>query len=183
MNATSKNPRLNVNMINREYLEHLDNIFGILSRGVSIKSTAEQAAKYDKSNGWNKGAKAENYHDKYRFTTSTHPDFKELRKWYDSGAKLWPEDLELTPLVLKHWYVGDGTFTQQGQIRISMVKEKENKDKVASYFSKAGLPEMNGWTEFGESRCSAIWNQSEAEELFEYMGEPVDGFKYKWPEQ
>lgn len=31
-------------------------------------------------------------------------------KWYPKGIKVVPRDLRLTPLVLLHWYIGDGSF-------------------------------------------------------------------------
>jgi len=33
--------------------------------------------------------------------------------------------------------------------------------------------------EDGSWRCSAVWNVSESQELFDYMGEPIKGFGYK----
>jgi len=46
--------------------------------------------------------------DIYRLTTTPHEKFSELRGWYSSGQKRFPNDLELDPLILKMWYVTDG---------------------------------------------------------------------------
>jgi hypothetical protein len=54
-------------------------------------------------------AKEERYHDTYIIWTRTHPYFEDLReRWYPDGDKQFPDDLELTPLRAKLWYLCDG---------------------------------------------------------------------------
>jgi len=175
--------RLDVSMTTPEYLEYLDDIFGYLSRGVSVKDTSTERAIRDRQNEFNPNAEADNYQDIYRWYTSCHPAFDKFRAWYESGKKVWPEDIDLTPTVLRHLYSGDGSLHKDNQVRISMPNEKGNEKKVERYFERAGLPTPLDWYGEGENHHSALWSPTDSEILFDYMGEPVVGFKYKWPKQ
>jgi hypothetical protein len=177
-----KNGHLTVNIIKRPYLEYLDEVFSGLSNGVQLERTAEES--FEQSGGMFRTS-VENFNDIYQFRTKAHKEITPYREWYSSGKKVWPDDIEMTPTVLKHWYCCDGSYNTSGghrSIRIGMKNEKNNKEKVDSYFSERGLPtpyynepdtKING--------CTAEWGNLDSDELFEYMGEPIDGFKYKWP--
>jgi len=196
INKGGKNPYLQCSMITKEYLEYLDNIFGVLSTGVRLRQTAEESAQFSRNSGFRPNAKKENYHDMYTLQTCHLPQLDEFSSWYDSGEKVWPMNIELTPTVLKHWYVGDGCYQNNGTkdcIKIGLSNEKMNEEKVSSYFKKVGLPSPNRWSitvqnENGRSyeNCQAKWNVEESYKLLEYMlkdgyGIP-NGFEYKWPE-
>lgn len=174
------NARYHVKMTNKKYLEYIDSVLGIVSTGVQLNKNAEEAAKAKRDSGFRPDAKAENYSAIYRVRSIKHPAFNEFAKWYNSGSKVWPADLELTPRVLKHLYVGDGTLRKNGKrISIAMYNERDNKEKVENYFSEKGLPEPDRW-HTDHKRCHATWDKSGTSELLDYMGGPPPGFEYKW---
>lgn len=180
------NNRLCLEMINKEYLEYLDSFFGVLSTGVRLKETAEKSAKKARMSGFRPNASPDNYHDVYQWQVRSHPELEEYGRWYKSGKKIWPKNIELTAEVLKSLYVGDGTYNcKNRQLSIALDKESENKYKVASYFLNTGLPEPK-WSEprgeSGRKMCRIYWSCSDADELFKYMGSPPPGFGYKWPD-
>jgi len=174
-------PRLKVVTINREYLEYLDDIFDVFSTSnISCYRTAQQS----KDSTSLKRFEGSNYSDQYTWTSRSLPELKEWAKWYSSGTKVWPDDIELTPTVLKHLHAGDGSLHKENRVvTIYLSNEKDNKDKVNSYFKNANLPEPI-WEEQkrrdGSISARIRWNKSESEELLEYMGEPVKGHEYKW---
>lgn len=181
------NPFFQVTMVTEEYLEHLDSQFPVLGIGVSCIEVAESKAKKMRERGY-EGASAENYSDVYRWTTRTNPHFERFEGWYSSGEKVWPEGIDLTPTVLKHWYCGDGHFANSGTARymkIIMNNEIDNKEKVERYFKEGPGVEVSNWSDFtydsGRRQCSAEFNVAESETLFKYMGDPLPGFEYKWP--
>jgi hypothetical protein len=180
---TNKNPRLKVVMVSKNYLEYLDNIFGCLSTGVKFKQTAAESAQDCKDRGFSPNAKEENYSDVYELYTASLPEFNDF-DWYKSGKKVWPKDIKLTPTVLKHWFVCDGSFNNI--ISFTTSKEVENIDKIDMYFERVGLPSPSNYytkvQKYNDNKyCKISFNQSESEELFEYMGEPLPDFGYKWP--
>lgn len=45
----------------------------------------------------------------YQLYSPAYEDFKiERIRWYPKGLKIVPNDLVLTPLILSHWFAGDG---------------------------------------------------------------------------
>lgn len=188
ISRSSKNPSLSVGMISENYLKHLDYEFGVFGCGVELMHTAEEGAKKNRESGFRENAKACNYSDVYLFRTRNHPELDEFAQWYSSGEKVWPEDIELTPTVLKHWYCGDGHWDNrrsQNHIEISMDNEVENTDKVEKMFTNVGLPKPT-WSicdsEYGK-RCIARFTIDQSHNLWEYMGKPLPDFKYKWPSE
>lgn len=173
-------PALRANMTNQEYLSWLDSQFPYIGRGVVLQASAEKQAEYaEQSFG-------ENFDtcDIYRWRTSSHQAFTPLLAWYESGNKVWPDDIELTPTVLKHWYCGDGCLKSQNQVTIAMSNELGNEGKVEEYFTSVGLPKPTWESHKSSNRNTwvliARWSVSESKELLDYMGKPLPGFEYKW---
>jgi hypothetical protein len=190
INNNSKNCSLQIKTITPNYLENLDTLFRCMGRGVKLKRTSKEAAKQNRERGFDANAKEENYSDVYFWSTRSHPKFNEFREWYSSGEKIWPEDIELTPTVLKHWYVGDGNYNNyysNNQIRIASSNEIENEEKISEYFTHVGLPKPSNFNTYerksGGNSGYISWNVEDSKELFEYMGEPLPDFEYKWPEE
>jgi hypothetical protein len=172
---------LQVNITESQYLGYLDDIFGILSTSnIHVTRTAEEVAEHTVKTGFSDSATQESCKDVYNWRTRNHPVFNEYRKWYSSGSKVFPDDILLSPVVLKHWYCCDGnlnTHENRGTVRIGLSNEFENKKKIESYFIKSGLPKPS-WDK------NQIWFRvGESEELLEYMGDPLPGFEYKWPDR
>jgi hypothetical protein len=182
-----KNPHIKIDSITEEYLREIETVFGPLSNGVNLHTTGDEQYGMIGDGGFD-GAKKENFNDQYRFSTSSHPEFKQYRDWYSSGKKVWPDNIELTPTVLKHWYCGDGSMKKSGTSRgftISLANERKNRGKVSSYFTDVDLPEPNRWRvserKDGSLKCDAEWNVKESKLLWDYIGKPPSGFEYKWP--
>jgi len=161
-----RNPSLRINITRREYVEYLSNKFDIMSCNITTTDTDNK-----------------NHSRIYSWRTRNTPQLSKFADWYNSGEKVFPSDIDLTPTVLKHWYVCDGNYNnsnQQRRIRISMLNEKDEKDKIESYFSKSCDINNFYWDE-SSNRCDLVFNVDTTEQLFNYMGEPLPGFKYKWP--
>lgn len=187
----SKNAHIDVQMTNRKYLEYLDDLFGCLTTGVKLAKTAEEVAKASSADDFNEYDDPDAYADLYRLRTRNHPALNVYDSWYETGEKVWPSSIELTPTVLKHWYVGDGTydereFANSSTIAFSVVNESRNQEKVDALFDEVGLPTPSWYPyecESGRMTCRISWNCEESVELFEYMGAPLPGFQYKWTDE
>jgi hypothetical protein len=194
LDHSSKNPRINCRSIEVEFLEHLDDKFGSLSSGVTLERTSKQLANNSSSTLPNRSTLAEDYNDVYAWNTRKHPELSSYMLWYDSGNKVFPDNIRLTPNVLTYWYVCDGSLSvrktktsETYTIKISIANERNNIDKIYSYFQQSGLPEPNRSHKFerdnGTIGCNIEWNKDESSELLRYMCGPVPGYEYKFPDQ
>lgn len=161
------NPRLVVDMCNEEFIKWLADEFGELA--INLQSWEPER---------------EEWNEVWRFQTRRLPELQRWAEWYGTDGKVFPPDVALTPLVLKMWYVSDGDrdYVPRGRdgLRIAMNKERGNEEKIEAYFEDAGLPTPNSW-DHHDGACRARWGGDDAEELWEYMGDAPEGFKYKWP--
>ena len=161
-----RNPSLRINITEREYLEYLSKVFGSMSCNITSTELSD-----------------DNHSTVYSWRTRNNPNLSQFEEWYSSGEKVFPEHLELTPTVLKHWYACDGNYNtsnNQRRIRISMLNEKNNTDKIESYFTTyCGVSRFH-W-DGSENRCDLVFTVDTTEKIFDYMGEPLPGFEYKWP--
>jgi hypothetical protein len=109
--------------------------------------------------------------------TRTHPYFNELRQWYESGKKRFPDDLSLTPQLTKLWYASDGYLDvgQWGRPRLEIKARNENDrtEFLLDLFREHGFDPLY-------IRNEIRFTCDETEQLIEWMGEPPPGFEYKW---
>lgn len=190
IDTCNKNPIIDIEMISPNYLEYLDEQFGCLTTGVSLKKTAAESAQHNRDREFSPNAKEENYSDMYRLRSRTHPELQEFADWYSSGEKVWPEDIELTPTVLKHWYCGDGHWHNSEAnncISIAMANEISNTNKIDEIFRNVGIQAPSNYSSSerkgGSFTCNADFTVEQSKELWEYMGKPLPDFEYKWPER
>lgn len=184
-----KNARVMVKMISRNYLRYVDRMFGVLGSSIRLNSTAEEAAEMCRKSGFAENPQVGNYSDVYIWGTRCHPEIQEFVDWYETGEKAFPEDIELTPTVLRHWYVGDGHYLQNDSdhIFITMCNEVDRTDNVECMFERADLPTPCNWSirpqqKGGGMACAAYWSKKGTVDLFEYMGHSLPDFGYKFPD-
>jgi len=186
-----KNPVIRCNMTSKKYLKYIDKVFGCFSTGVSLKRTAKENMRHNKDNNvFITNGNVEDYSNLYSWNSRSHPELKKWKEWYSTGEKIWPKDIKLTPTVLKHWYCGDGHWdnkNSKNRIVIAMSNEIDNTKKVSQMFESVGLPSPSNYNvserKDGSKGCKAEWTVDQSEELWEYMGEPLPDFYYKWPER
>lgn len=185
VNHGANNSCIRANMINREFLDHLDQVFGVLSLGTDLLRTAEEEAARNRDRGFSEHADPDNYSDIYHWESRRHPEFDVFSEWYSSGKKEFPDDLELSPTSLSIWYSCDGCLTTdagEGSCMIALNNESGNKDKILSIFEKSPVPSPDRWYE-GETNTQIHWNVDSGLKMFSVMGDPVPGFEYKWTDR
>jgi len=152
INRGGKNPYLSVEMKSPNYLEYVSSMFPWISTGI-----------IDREDGI------------YRFDTRSVCALTEFAEWYSSGKKIFPENIDLTPIVLKHWYVCDGGLGGNGPYpMIAVTNEIDNKQKIECYFDSIGIDIR--W----KTHKLAV-RAHDVDSFFDYIGEPLPGFRYKWP--
>jgi hypothetical protein len=161
------NCRLVLKVCNQKFAEYIDQKLGVMSCGVSMVENAESIAN-------RLDTESENIvDDAYTMTTRRHPYFNQLREWYQTGKKTFPEDLELSSEMARMWYVCDGSLHQEGRAQIFSHNEKDRPEYIVSLFEQNGFsPNM--------SAANLYFSVSETPKFLEWISPPVEGYEYKW---
>jgi len=180
-----KNPYVLVAMTNDKYLDYLKQEFESLGKDVYLKQTAEESAEAMRNNGLRPNAKAKNYKPVYKWATRSHEDLKFFKQWYDGSDKIIPANFNLSPTVLRHWYVCDGHLQTKGnhyRCSIALTDQRKNRKAINKLFTEADLP-LPKWFERDtkNKRTEIVWNKEKSTEILKYMDFAPPGFDYKWP--
>jgi len=119
----------------------------------------------------------------YHFATRTYPELKEIYDlFYVNKKKLVPKTLSLSPVLVRQWYLGDG----------SLNRRKDKKENPTITFATNSFTE--GDVDFLVSKFISIGIKakkykgftinipySSLSTFFEYIGKcPIEIYKYKW---
>lgn len=115
---------------------------------------------------------------RYQFYTTSLEELNKFADWYSSGKKRYPDNLELTPELVRIWYCDDGTLQFSGantvSIRLCSDKEKDRIEWLQSLFQDEGFyPSV-------QTRGRLYFGVDEVEPLLDWMGGPPEGMEYKW---
>jgi hypothetical protein len=168
----NRNPtfRCTMKRSSHRYLEYLDEeIFPFL--GVGVEKVVRSGDKLS------------------RFYTRSNPNLKEYYKWYSTGEKVWPcDDIELTPTTMKHLFVGDGTYNTTTTHQYAVIiagNEYHRREDVKDMFSALDFGfTINSYYDdekYNGQHMTIQFTKEGTKELFDYMGEPLPSFEYKWP--
>lgn len=163
------NCQYSIGSINRDYLVFLqEELSNWLTNSIFLDSSCHN---YD------------NHSEYYKLTLRKHSIFNEMRKkWYKNGKKSFPDDLYINSTRLTHWYVTDGSLERRRgnarpRAKICNTLEEDDPSTIINLFEDIGIECR--YHQYGTFRM----NPDATEELFDYMGEPLPGFGYKWPER
>lgn len=174
----NQNSSFILGMTNKSFIDYISSELGWMASNISKSKTAHESAKQAVRSGFHTDAKGENYSDVYRLTTPSHPQLSEMREeWYSDGEKIYPKSLELTPRRLRLWYVTDGyRDDHSSRVTIGCKNEISRRGNVLRLFEPLQIDPSYKTHEI-------VIKADDREKFFEYIGNPVDGFKYKWPER
>lgn len=155
-------PYLELSNTKKEFLEWFDAEMGCMSTGVREH-----------------GKPLEDHHKQaYVCSTRTHPSFSYFNSWYKSGEKK-PPYVELDRLKMMCWYCSDGCVNtsekRRPTARLSSRKPDVVKQRMKKMIEDIGFNPT--W-----SYSHLVFTADETERLFDWLGEPLPGFRYKFPE-
>jgi hypothetical protein len=97
---TANSARFHIPQAGTEHMDWLDLIYDILyALGVDLDKPTIETTNFQ----------GEPYVYSYLRTRTSTFLYEQYRRWYPMGIKIIPEDLCLTPVVLAHWFIGDGS--------------------------------------------------------------------------
>lgn len=168
-----------LSMSNREFLEWFDNELGVMSTGVKLGKSGDYIERSAISNGFVDSGEYD-FSDSYRVWTRTHPFFTKLRdRFYTDSKKQFPGDLEITPTILKFWYVSDGHIENRDdsadRVFITSTNEADRPVYIVDLFRDAPI-------EPTVSSNKIYFSVDDTNVFFGWIGKPPVGFEYKWTE-
>jgi hypothetical protein len=165
-------PSIIVRVSNEEFVEWVGQQLEPFATTRFVYS-GEEVAERQKKDGTFKGT-VEGYSDRYEVRVTSHPDLDRFRKWVGPEGKRFPEDLTLTPLIAKMWYCCDGHLDESGIARMGCYTEIEREEYLRSLFEEHGIEPSIYWN-------SIYLRRAGTEHFFDWIGEPIPGFGFKWP--
>lgn len=179
-NGTNKHHRLQIASTSEMFLHHVAEILEPFTTGVKFYRSGEKVAEAASNAGMN--ANPEKTNDQYIVHSRAHPKFDEMRSWYNSGQKRFPEDTELTQTILRYWYAGDGLLgwsngewsdAEYGHVEFAAQNEMDRPEFLMGMFRDLGFDPIMDEHKL-RLRCE------DSKRLLEMMGDPVPGYEYKW---
>jgi hypothetical protein len=173
----NKNAYLRVRNTNKEWLNQLSSTIPE-SYGPALSRTAEEVAKMNEDSGFSKNVELSRYNDVYRWQTASNEKLNKHReRWWKTGEKRVPDDLELTPIVVRHWMAGDGNLNWSGDcfasVRFGRMDERDD-EKLISLFEDVGIESVKR-----NGNHISVYSQ-DARDLLDWSTPEPDGMEYKW---
>jgi len=156
----------------KEYTFWLAELF--VKSGIDLTGSGAYKDVYFHKN-WDK------WYTRYNFSTLCSIQFKDLEtKWYKERKKMVPEDLIISPNLVLHWFLGDGSLPRQEYAifctdgfsleEVSILSEKLNE---AINIKSSVMP-------YGKYHRLFVPKTS-VPKLLEYVGKPpICALAYKW---
>lgn len=173
-----EHPVFRLRITAKDYLKWLKNQCEWLFGDITLDQDASQQAELARKGGMNPQADPTDYNDLYGMRSVPHPDFEQFQHWYGEEGKKYPDGLELSPTVVKHWYVCDGWINypktaSKGSIGIRVSEKHGDLGKIAAKFKPLGVEP----TVINESIRFSL---DDTGKLIKAFGDPLPGFEYKW---
>jgi len=111
-----------------------------------------------------------------------YPELLEFRKrFYPHGTKIVPKDIELTPLVCRQWYIGDGCLQKREKHRPYIELSTDGFSVSDTQLLVLKLKELNFRTSRYNSNNKIRISGYSTEDFLDYIGKcPVKCYAYKW---
>lgn len=161
-----------IRMKNKEFLEWLHKKLQPLSRGVDLDQSGESKKKKAIENGLVGVSESSEFSDFYKLRTVSSDEAKQMRKWYSSGSKRYPE--EISREMFKYWYICDGWICGR-YMGIICLDQSDRPEHIIRLIEDIDLEVTSFDTDRGIVRISA-----DSSRKFLDNTDPVPGFEYKW---
>lgn len=133
-------------------------------------------------------------HVMHRAMSAYYPELVEYRKmWYINSTKIIPHNILLTPTVIRHWYIGDGSIDRQSDSislhtngfdynTVCFLSEKLN-ELGFSFYPKRNRKNASMTNDISDYKLR-LGKKAEVDMFFDYIGpcpnEILNTYGYKW---
>jgi hypothetical protein len=158
-------------MVNKKFLEWLDDQLGWFSTGVSVFRTPEEVHEYS----GDVIDDSYNVQTQYELRTFGLLPGEWCGQFYNDGKQFPPDTDKLTENEIRLWYACDGTLNRD-RVEIGISNYMPQRDRLEDVLSKSGYEA----SVHDNKKLQILTDDSRA--FFERT-EPVVGFEHKWPDR
>lgn len=153
---------------NRDYTEYLAEKF--INGGVDLQGR-----------GIGKIVRTDPDRVSYAFKTVSVLQFLELEKgWYNERIKFVPKTIRINPIILLHWFMGDGTITQRGDGLLCTDCFTHRDQKRLSYVLNKTVGLTTHPMPVGQ-KFRIFIPRLQMPKMLDYIGEcPIQSMEHKW---
>lgn len=116
----------------------------------------------------------------FYFQTNTYDVFSEFRNmFYKNDKRITPKNIELTPIILRQWFISDGTASKQLE-RVFIAKYSTD-DNLLSQLKYLFGDSCAYYPEQGRNTGKYYIPRKYLDSFYSYIGKsPVKCYEYKW---
>lgn len=181
---TTKNASMYVSSTNRDFLEWIDSEMGVMCTGNYNVVTEEDHLEYAEDHG--SIQPNSQYKDVWTIKLRAHPYFNQYREWYGekNGRQVVMDvpEIEISPVMARVWYCSDGhmDFDEYGSGHVIFTSENfgQHNERLMGSFTGRGFGGHIENHNVMDGRI--VFNRSGTQKFLDWIGEPIDGFEYKW---
>jgi len=118
----------------------------------------------------------------YNYQSKSYPELVPIRKrWYPNGKKIVPQDLRLTPIIARQWYLGDGGLTSYkskhpGIVLATCDFDRQSIDHLIEELNRLGFKAT-----YQPANNSIYLSAYSVKDFLEWIGPcPISCYDYKW---
>lgn len=118
----------------------------------------------------------------YQYRSKSYPELAPIRKmFYPDGKKIIPLEISISPILLRQWYIGDGTLGKPPKghsfaLLCSMGFKREDVVNIIAKINDIGIKAV-----LQPSTNNIRIPASSTPDFLNYIGPcPVECYKYKW---
>ncbi len=117
----------------------------------------------------------------YKYASLTYIDLFDIWvEWYAYGGKQIPKNLELTPVVCRQWYIGDGYLHKCSSKRPYIIMSTQGFSVINVLWLIDKLKQL-GFTATRQSNNVLGISTDSTKAFLDYIGKcPVKCYEYKW---
>lgn len=120
----------------------------------------------------------------YNYHSRNYAELLPIREeWYPNNKKIIPKDLELTSLVCKQWYIGDGSLGKN-RYRLTFHTEGFIREDILFLISKLkeiGFKANINKSNYNQYKIRLANPKKQIPKFLDYIGQcPVQCYQYKW---
>lgn len=180
----NNHPIMYVSSTNRNFLEWVENEMGVLCTGNYNVVTEEDHLRYAEDHGTLQDDSE--YKKTYIIQIRAHPHLDQYSDWYGekNGRQVVKDvpEIDISPIMAKVWYCSDGHMSFDENDGGHSVLTSENfsthNERLANSFIGG---DFGFHTEYdGVPDACIKFNRSGTQKFLNWIGEPIDGFEYKW---